>query len=156
INARIKRARVWLIATTPKTSEERAFRLLGLHWSGADSADIRRAARELISEQHSDGGWSQLSTLGSDAYATGQVLVALNETNSLSVTSQIYRQGVSYLQRTQLADGSWEVQSRSFPVIPFVDSGFPHGKNQFISAAASNWATMALILPYAPLRSRVF
>ena len=82
--------------------------------------------------------------------------MALNETNSLSVTSRIYRQGVSYLQRTQLADGSWEVQSRSFPVIPFVDSGFPHGKNQFISAAASNWATMALILPYAPLRSRVF
>jgi hypothetical protein len=38
------------------------------------------------------------------------------------------------------------VQSRSFPVIPFVEAKFPHGKNQFISAAGTNWATMALLL----------
>jgi hypothetical protein len=38
------------------------------------------------------------------------------------------------------------VTSRSTPVQPYFESGFPHGKDQFISIAASNWATMALIL----------
>jgi hypothetical protein len=156
INARIKRARAWLIAAKSKTNEERVFRLLGLYWARADSAEVRSAALELVAKQRSDGGWSQLSTLGSDAYATGQALVALNETDSISVTSPIYRKGISYLRRTQFADGSWDVQSRSFPVIPFVASGFPHGKNQFISAAASNWATMALIKAFAPEGSHAF
>ena len=31
------------------------------------------------------------------------------------------------------------------PVQAYFESGFPHGKDQFISAAATNWATMALI-----------
>ena len=43
-------------------------------------------------------------------------------------------------------DGSWMVKSRSFPSVPYVDSGFPHGDDQFISAAGSNWAIMALVL----------
>jgi hypothetical protein len=30
--------------------------------------------------------------------------------------------------------------------VRFVDSGFPHDDDQFISAAGSNWATMALVL----------
>jgi hypothetical protein len=31
-------------------------------------------------------------------------------------------------------------------VQPYFDGTFPHGADQFISAAASNWATMALAL----------
>jgi hypothetical protein len=43
-------------------------------------------------------------------------------------------------------DGSWLVQSRSLPVQRYFESGFPHGANQWISAAGSSWAAMALIL----------
>jgi hypothetical protein len=49
-----------------------------------------------------------------------------------------------FLLSTQLADGSWLVRPRDCDPPP-LDAGFPHGKDQFISAAATNWATQALI-----------
>jgi hypothetical protein len=56
----------------------------------------------------------------------------------------VYQRGVRFLLNTQLEDGSWYVRSRAIPIQPYFDSEFPHGKDQFISAAATNWATMAL------------
>jgi hypothetical protein len=53
---------------------------------------------------------------------------------------------VNYLLANQAAGGSWAVRSRSFPFQKYFESGFPYGNNQWISAAASSWATMALIL----------
>jgi hypothetical protein len=44
------------------------------------------------------------------------------------------------------------VRSRSKPFQPYYESGFPHAKDQFISAAATGWATTALVLT-APRRS---
>jgi ankyrin repeat protein len=50
--------------------------------------------------------------------------------------------------RTQQGDGSWHVTSRLHPPAPvsppYFESGYPHGKDQFISAQASAWAVMAL------------
>jgi hypothetical protein len=37
------------------------------------------------------------------------------------------------------------VRSRAIPIQPYFESGFPHGRDQFISAAAANWATTALL-----------
>jgi hypothetical protein len=56
------------------------------------------------------------------------------------------------LLRTQFTDGSWLVRTRAFPFQPLKDSGFPHGRNQWISAAGTSWAAMALslTLPAAP------
>ena len=54
--------------------------------------------------------------------------------------------GVQYLLDTQLPDGSWFVATRSHQTQIFFESGFPHGASQFISAAATNWATQALML----------
>ena len=51
---------------------------------------------------------------------------------------------MAYLLRTQLEDGTWFVRSRAFGFQPYFESGFPHGRNQFISAAATSWAAMAL------------
>ena len=48
-------------------------------------------------------------------------------------------------QITQAADGSWHVKSRSIWLQPYFESGFPHGKFQFISFAGTCWATMALM-----------
>jgi hypothetical protein len=70
----------------------------------------------------------------------------MNLSGQLNVDDPSYQKGVSFLLRTQFADGSWKVQSRSFPVVAFVETGFPHDKNQFISDAGSDWATMALLL----------
>jgi hypothetical protein len=88
---------------------------------------------------------SQSATLASDAYATGQALVALRESGVLKTSDTAYRKGAQFLIRTQLEDGSWYVRSRSITFQPYFESGFPHGHDQFISAAATNWAAMALV-----------
>jgi hypothetical protein len=95
-----------------------------------------------------------LPSLKSDAYATGQVLCALHEAGGIPVDAPAFRRGVDFLLRTQLASGSWHVPTRSFPVVAFSNSGFPHGRSQFISAAATCWATMALALTIPPPEGR--
>jgi len=66
------------------------------------------------------------------------------------VSSPQYQKGVGFLLRTQFPDGSWLVRTRSFPVQMPKDSGFPHGRHQWISAAGTSWATMALLLALPP------
>jgi hypothetical protein len=149
ITQQVARAKEWLIATAPQTTDDKSFRLLGLYWCGADAAEIKWAARQLLDDQRTDGGWAQLPGLASDAYATGQVLVALHEAGGIAATEEAYQRGVKYLLRTQEDDGSWLVSSRSIPNNAFFESGFPHGKFQFISFAGSCWATRALILAAA-------
>jgi hypothetical protein len=51
---------------------------------------------------------------------------------------------VAFLLKTQRADGTWAIKTRSKPFQPYYESGFPHGKDQFISIAATGWATAAL------------
>ena len=143
--AAAQRAAVWLLKARPKTTEDRAFHLLGLAWARADRRAIQRAGRALVAEQRGDGGWAGLPSLGSDAYATGQSMVALAESGALAPTSTAYTRGIQFLLKTQLADGSWLVRTRAIPLQPHFESGFPHGRDQFISAAATNWATMALV-----------
>lgn len=96
--------------------------------------------------QNKDGGWSQLPTLASDAYATGQVLYALYESGMNKPADAVYNAGLQYLLKTQDDEGAWFVATRSFAIQPFVSSEFPpYDDNQFISAAGSNWAVMALL-----------
>jgi hypothetical protein len=133
----ISRAKNWLDAADPQSHEDRAMQLLGLSWAKSDAARLGKAARAILAAQRPDGGWSQLPTLQTDAYATGQALVALNLSGQLATSDPAYQRGVAYLLRTQLADGSWLVQTRAYPFQPYKESGFPHGKNQWISAAGS-------------------
>src|SRR5262249_10554877 len=74
----IGRATKWLMKAQPQNTDERVFQLFGLAWAGVkpDHEIIKRDVRELLTLQRADGGWSQLPTLASDAYATGQVLLA--------------------------------------------------------------------------------
>jgi ankyrin repeat protein len=147
---RVARGRNWLQMTQPADTTDRAFQLLGLGWAQATPEAIDKASVALLREQREDGGWAQLPTLASDAYATGLVLYALHEGGRMTTDHPAYRRGVEFLLRTQQADGSWFVASRSFPVIEYSSSGFPHGRSQFISAAATCWATMALTLTVPP------
>jgi len=74
------------------------------------------------------------------------------QTAGLAVSDAAYQRGVRYLLMTQEQDGSWYVQTRALAFQPFFDAGFPHGYDQWISAAGTNWATIALALaaPAAP------
>jgi hypothetical protein len=105
---------------------------------------LRKRGQELLAEQRPDGGWGQLPSLSSDAYATGQALVALREAGALRVTDAPYTRGVQFLMTTQLADGSLYVKTRAIAFQPYFESDFPHGADQWISMAATNWAAMAL------------
>ena len=140
----IGRAARWLTTAKPESTEDHAFLVLGLHWSGADRRTTQAAARGLMAQQRSDGGWAQIPTLASDAYATGQVLVALAESGAVPVGDATFQKGVQFLLKTQLADGSWFVKTRALPIQPQFDASFPYGKDSWISAAATNWATRAL------------
>src|SRR5262245_23004878 len=148
----VDRARQWLVEARPRTNEDRAMQLLGLVWSKASENSIGKAVLGLVADQRPDGGWAQLAGLESDAYATGQALVALHEAG-LATDSREYRRGAGFLMRTQFPDGSWLVRSRTFPVQIRKDSGFPHGKDQWISAAGTSWAAMALALTFPVQRS---
>jgi ankyrin repeat protein len=150
IRGRVDRARRWLMAKAPLTSDDKASRLLGLRWTHAGEPLIHRAADLLKREQNADGGWSQLSGANSDAYATGMVLVALKWAIDLPATDPVYQRGVAYLLRTQEADGSWFVHKRAAASNAYFESGFPHGKFQFISYAGTCWATMALMYAATP------
>ena len=142
---RVARASRWLQSRNTDLPHEAAMALLGLHWAGANSEAIRKTSTHLASKQAGDGGWSQLPGLASDAFATGLALVALRESGVASTNDAIYQRGVSFLLQSQHDDGSWYVESRSFPVQPYFETSFPHGRSQFISTAATAWATMALL-----------
>jgi ankyrin repeat protein len=146
VRCRIRRARDWLMRTPAPETEDETFRLLGLRWTEAGKEPVDEAVARLLREQREDGGWAQLPTLPSDAYATGEVLYALHEGGGIPVSQPAYQRGVAFLLRTQLADGTWMVPTRSFPIIEAFNSGFPHGRSQFISTAGTCWATIALTL----------
>src|SRR5829696_3891150 len=138
------RGAAWIAAAKPMTADSAAFKLLRMHWSGASKAAMQDVAKDLIAGQRADGGWAQFPWMESDAYATGLALVALAESGSSAVSDPVYNRGTQYLLKTQFADGSWHVRRRAVPLQPHTDAGFPFGKDQFISAAATNWAAMAL------------
>lgn len=147
---RLRLAREWLIKTQPRTTEDRSFQLFGLSWTKAAENLRKKAARQLLDLQREDGGWSQLPELASDAYATGEVLVALHEGAGVPVSDPAYQRGVQFLLKTQQPDGSWRVASRLHPPAPvsppYVNTDFPPFQHdQFVSILATNWATAALL-----------
>lgn len=145
---RLTMARNWLLKAKAESSEEETVRLMGLMWTHASNADIRKAAAKVIADQQPDGGWRQLSTRESDAFATGEALVALIQAGAVKPGDAFYQRGVKFLLQTQSEDGTWRVATRAYPLQPFVETGFPHGRDQWISATATSWAVMALA--YSP------
>jgi hypothetical protein len=136
---RIEKARTWLLRAKPKDSEDRVFRLRALAYLGED---VKAAVQDLLDTRRPDGGWAQLEGMESDAYATASVLAALAQAGGTAPDAK----GVEWLVSAQKPDGSWHVKSRSQPFQAYFESGFPHGKDQFISVHASCWAVIALTL----------
>jgi ankyrin repeat protein len=151
----VAKAALWLAQASANENEDLTFRVLGLKWAGTDKSVLQKAAGGLLAAQRADGGWSDIPSMSSTAYATGETLVALHEAGIPS-NDAAYQRGVGYLLSTQLEDGSWYVKTHSLAAQPYFDVGFPHGRDQWISASASSWAIMAL--SYAaeghPLKTR--
>jgi N-acyl-D-amino-acid deacylase len=152
IDNRFSQVRTWLLRTTAEETEDRAFRLRALEIASGPAAEIKSAVDDLLARQRNDGGWAQLDDLDADVYATSTVLLALQQAGGLSVASPAYRRGLQFLIAKQHDDGSWHVPSRAKPFQAYFESGYSHGKDQFISIAAAGWATIALslALPVVP------
>jgi squalene cyclase len=146
VAARTTAVKQWLGSANAVDTEDQVFRLRLAHELKVPSDKVDSFVQRLLSEQHADGGWGQEPGMDPDAYATGSVLVALHEAGGLSYQHSAWLRGLGYLLRTQKPDGSWQVERRAVPLQEYFESGFPHGKNQFISAFATGWATEALLM----------
>ncbi len=127
----------------PASTEDASFRLMGLAWAHAPDSDIEAARKDLLAMQRADGGWGQTSAYSSDAYSTGEAVVALKESGADAP------KGIRFLISNQAKDGTWRTKSRMVSPAevspPYFETGFPYKKDQFLSYAGSCWATMALL-----------
>jgi ankyrin repeat protein len=141
MDERVARGANWLKRNTPVSTEDRTMQILGLVWAGEKAPST--VVHQLIKRQRPDGGWGQTDTLPTDAYATGEVLMALHDTG-MKASDPIYVRGVKFLLKKQEAGGTWHVVSRSLPIQPYFQSGFPYDHDQWISQQGSAYAATAL------------
>ena len=140
---RLNLAGRWLALERPLSTEPRVMQVLGLYWSGVQPEIQSLRLKELINLQRENGGWGQSPNLAADAYATGMVLYTLHVLGVPS-SDPAFRRGVEFLLRNQRPDGTWFVRSRAMKVHPSFESGFPYGRDQWISTIGSAWATVGL------------
>ena len=151
--ARVARARGWLLAHMPRNTEERAFQIFGVCVTGEHQTIMPKLVAGLKAAQQPDGGWNSRTGLPSDAYSTTEALWALHDAAGVPTSDPAFRRGIEFLLRTQAADGSWHVHSRLRPPAPvsppYFETGHPYGHDQFISTMAESWAVVVLaqILP---------
>lgn len=135
-----------------------ALRLWMLATSGGGQEEVSSLIERIIKLQREDGGWSQIESRASDAYATGHVLYAF-QIAGVDPKSETMQHGVDFLLKTQTKDGSWLMISRENPPIlihalsavtlkPVMINKEPNpgsSKNaEPISFISTAWATVAL------------
>ena len=146
IDERNKKSKEWLLDDEAHSTEDKVSRIRALSVLEDADKEIAKFANELLEEQNADGGWAQSNDMQSDAYATGSVLMTLHQQAGLATERDFYRRGVRFLLSSQLDDGTWHVKTRATPVQKYFESGFPHGRDQYISITATCWAATALSL----------
>ncbi|MGH9444527.1 MAG: hypothetical protein ACRD3O_02155 [Terriglobia bacterium] len=60
--------------------------------------------------------------MNSDAYATGEALVALRESGAPATLDPAYQHGTKFLPNTKLTDGSWYLHTHALRIQPYFDS----------------------------------
>ncbi len=147
--AALEKASVWLkdAKRSDNLLQDKVFELLLAIRGGRSRDDVQKIVDELFARQQTDGGWSQLSTMASDAFATGQALYVLSLADQTVARPEI-RRAVEFLVATQKPDGSWPMTSRSTP------NGEPGSATNLgpINCAASSWAVLGLarLVPQQP------
>jgi len=137
-------AEKWLASAKLLNQQDRLWRLWGLHHLHADEDAKRSLQADILNTQQDDGGWGETIDRPSEPFSTGQTIYMLCRTGTSPADPALVR-GCAFLMNSQYPDGSWLFESHVKPVQPFFDNGDPHGKNQFISVAATAWATSALL-----------
>jgi hypothetical protein len=134
----------WLANAPLKDQQDRLWRLWGLHHLGGDAGLKKKMLDAILAAQRSDGGWAEDTGRPSDAYSTGQTLFMLCRTGTARGDPAALR-ARDFLLRSQFSDGSWLAESHvKNKAQPYFENGDPHGEHQFLSTAATAWATAAL------------
>jgi hypothetical protein len=134
----------WILETELLNTEDRVFQLLSFPYIEVGNDVLQKSVHGLLSRQRPDGGWAQTDDMSSDVYATATAVTALQQAGGLAADHPAVVAGCRYLIQSQLPDGTWHVVTHAKPIQAYYESGFPHGKDQFISITATSWATLAL------------
>lgn len=110
-----ERAVAWLASNKPtETTQALSLRLLRDIRAGLSTEQLRPRIEQLAGRQNADGGWSQLTDLPSDAYATGQMLWVLSFAG-IQADHQMIARAVSFLLVNQQESGAWPMTPRDLP-----------------------------------------
>lgn len=137
--AEARRGAVWLaVYDAPPTQQELALRMLVAARSGHAEA-LPTLAAPLLALQRGDGGWAQTTARASDAYATGQALVALAAAGQGPKSDAVLR-GLRFLLDTQRPAGDWPMLSRNIKA-----GDTAPRENEPIVAAGTGWALLGIL-----------
>ena len=98
----VQRAQRWLLGVDARSAEDRAMKLMGLVWTKAPRSEVNAAARQILGQQRTGGGWPQRDGMEPDAYATGISLYALH-TAGIPATNDAYVKGVQFLHAESIS-----------------------------------------------------
>jgi hypothetical protein len=130
----------WLLTAKPDDElQPTVLRLILWRRLGRPDSEWKLLEQQLRSLQKEDGGWSQINSANSDAYATGQALYALAEAGATKDDALI-RRAQFFLEKSQREDGAWAMTSRAI-----MGNGKVATKFEPITHAGSAWAVMGLV-----------
>lgn len=130
----------WLVETkTDDDPQSIAMRLVLWTKLKRPADEWRPLVARIKARQNADGGWSQAHDMPSDAWATGQALYALAQTD-LGPDDPAIARGQVFLVETQREDGSWPMTSR-----PTKPGGAGSTSLIPITGAGSAWGVLGLV-----------
>jgi hypothetical protein len=133
------RAAAWLAKEHPNHStQSTALRLLYAIRDGKKGKEAKELISAFFRLQNKDGGWSQVSGLPSDGYATGEALYVLSFAGVKPDRAEIKR-AVEFLVSSQKEDGSWPMTPRCHPGAKPMSNPTP------IVHSGTAWATIGLL-----------